>query len=149
MKFQVMKKLLFLGLILLSFWACNSSKTMAVNEDKTSQPKASDTIRIANEELEYEIIIIDPGFNSWVISQAKPRNFYSQSYLEGRNRVYVAEWNNRALQPNRYNPNLYGMRIDYSPGTDYGYEVNYLLYNYLIYFQIKNKQQLAGFVPRQ
>ncbi len=144
-----MKKLLYLGLISLIFWACNSSKTIAVNEDKTSQPKASDTIRIANEELEYEIIIIDPGFNSWVISQAKPRNFYSQSYLEGRNRVYVAEWNNRLLQPNKYSPNLYEMRIDYSSGTDYGYEVNYLLYNYLIYFQIKNKQQLAGFVPRQ
>ena len=144
-----MKKLLFLGLILLSFWACNTTKTIAASEDKTSKPKASDTIRIANEELQYEIIIIDPGFNSWVISQAKPRNFYSQSYLEGRNRIYVAEWNNRTMQPQRYNPNLYEMRIDYSSGTDYGYEVNYLLYNYLIYFQIKNKQQLAGFVPRQ
>ena len=73
----------------------------------------------------------------------------SQSYLEGRNRVYVTEWNNRFLQANSYNSNLYEMRIDYSPAIDYGYEVNYLLYNYLIYFQIKNKQQLAGFVPRQ
>ena len=85
-----MKKLLYLGLIILSFWACNTSKTIAVNQDKISQPKASDTIRIANEELEYEIIIIDPGFNSWLNSQAKPRNFYSQSYLEGKNRVYVS-----------------------------------------------------------
>ena len=63
--------------------------------------------------------------------------------------MYVSEWNNRVLQPNRYNPRLYEMRIDYSPGIDYGYEVNYLLYNYFIFFQINNKQQLAGFVPRQ
>ena len=143
-----MKKLLYFGFILLSFWACSTSKNMGNNEGKTSQPKASNTIRIANKDLEYEVIIIDPGFNYWLNSQAKPRNFYSQSYLEGRNRIYVAEWNNRVVQPNRYNPNLYEMSINYSPSTDYGYEVNYLLYNYLVYFQIKNKQQLAGFVPR-
>ena len=148
MKFNAMKKLLCFGLILLSFWACSTSKNIAHNKVTSSQPKASDTIRIANKELEYEVIIIDPGFNYWLNSQAKPRNFYSQSYLEGKNRVYVAEWNNRVLQYNRYNPNLYEMNIDYFPGIDYGYEVNYLLYNYLIYFQIKNKQQLAGFVPR-
>ena len=143
-----MKKLLFFGLVLLSFWACNTLKNIVANEDKTSQPKASDTIRIANDELEYEVIIIDPGFNYWLNSQAKPRNFYTQSYLEGRNRIYVTEWNNRVLQPNRYNPNMYEMSINYSPSTNYGYEVNYLLYNYLVYFQIKNKQQFTGFVPR-
>lgn len=139
-----MKKLVYFGLVLLSFWACSTSKNIPVNEDKTSQTKASDTIRIANKDLEYEVIIIDPGFTYWLNSQAKPRNFYSQTYLEGRNRIYVAEWNNRVL----YKPNLYEMSIDYSPNIDYGYEVNYLLYNYLVYFQIKNKQQLAGFVPR-
>lgn len=136
------------GLILGFFWACSTSKNMANNEDKASQPKASDTIRIANEELEYEVVIIDSGFNYWLNSQAKPRGFYTENYLEGRNRIYVAEWNNRAMQPQRYNPNLYEMQINYNYNTQYGYEVNYLLYNYLIYFQIKNKQQLAGFVPR-
>ena len=148
MKFKAMKKLFVFGLVLLTFWTCNTSKNIAANEDKITKLKASDTIRIVNEELDYEVIIIDPGFNYWLNSQAKPRNFYSQPYLEGRNRIYVAEWNNRVLQPNKYNPNFYEISINYSPGIDYGYEVNYLLYNYLVYFQIKNKQQLAGFVPR-
>jgi hypothetical protein len=39
------------------------------------------------------------------------------------------------------------MRIDYNPGINYGYEVNYLIYNYMIYFQNTNKQKLAGYVP--
>ena len=40
------------------------------------------------------------------------------------------------------------MQIDYQAHIDYGYEVNYKLYNYFIYFQIQYKQRLAGFVPR-
>ena len=144
-----MKNIVCFGLILLSFWACSTSKTTAASTPKTGANFVSDTVRIANEELQYEIIIIDPGFTTWLNSRARPRNFYSKSYLRSRNILYVSEWNNRVLQPYRFNPGLYEMRIDYSAGIDYGEEVNYLLYNYFIFFQISNKQQLAGFVPRQ
>jgi hypothetical protein len=108
----------------------------------------SDTVTIANNELEYEIIIIEPGFNFWLVSQARPEGFYSQSYLENRNIIYATEWNNRVLQPQRYNPSLYEMRVDYQQGIDYGYEVNYKLYNYFIYFQLTYKQRLGPFTPR-
>lgn len=144
-----MKNVLYLGLILLFFWACKSSKTIAANDAKVTTTKESDTVRIANDELEYEVIVIEPGFNTWLNSQAKPRGFYSESYLKSRNIMYVTEWNNRVLQSNIYNPRLYQMQINYSPGIDYGYEVNYLLYNYFMFFQIQYKQQLSGFFPRQ
>ena len=90
---------------------------------------------------------MDSGFNSWLAGNAKPRGFYSESYLEDRNQIYVSEWNSRAMQPQRYN-DLYTMQIDYDRHIHYGYEVNYLIYNYMIYFQIANKQQLGGFAPR-
>jgi hypothetical protein len=126
--------------------ACNSSKTQKTFEDK---PKLeSDTIRISNEAIEYDVIIIDGGFTSWFNSNAKPRNYYSQSYLEARNKIWVLEWNRRAMMPSQYNPNLYEMIINYETTVDYGYEVNYMIYNYLVYFQLTNKQQLGGFVPR-
>jgi len=126
--------------------ACNSSKAQKTFEDK---PKLeSDTIRISNEEIEYDVIIIDGGFTSWFNSYARPRNYYTQSYLEARNRIWVLEWNRRAMLPSQYNPNLYEMTINYQAGTDYGFEVNYMIYNYLVYFQLTNKQQLGGFVPR-
>jgi hypothetical protein len=45
----------------------------------------NDTIRIANDTLEYEVIIIDPGFSTWLASRSLPRNYHSQSYLENKN----------------------------------------------------------------
>ena len=141
----------FVSILLIAFliFSCNTTKQSVIkNEEKLASLKLNDTVSISNDELEYEIIIIEPGFNYWLASRARPEGFYSQQYLESRNLIYVTEWNNRVMQPFRFNPNLYEMRIDYSPGIDYGYEVNYKLYNYFIYFQLTYKQQLAGFVPR-
>ncbi len=137
---------IYIFLILFVIVACSTQKT---NIAATKKPATSinDTIRIANDELEYEVIIIDSGFSTWLASMASPRNYYSQSYLENKNRQYVQEWNSRVSQPQRYNPNLYEMRIDYDPTINYGYEVNYLIYNYMIYFQNTYKQKLAGYVP--
>ncbi|MEO8772978.1 MAG: DUF6146 family protein [Gelidibacter sp.] len=137
-------RLLFLGLLIVS---CGSSKS-AVNRTSNSNTTLQDTVRIANDSLEYEILIIEPGFNSWLASTAKPEGYYSQSYMETRNIQYVMEWNQRVLQPQRYNSNLYELQIDYQPNVDYGYEVNYKLYNYFIYFQLTYKQRLGTFVPR-
>ena len=108
----------------------------------------NDTVTIENDELEYEIIIIEPGFNFWLASRAQPEGFYSQQFLENRNYIYVIEWNQRVLQPQLFNPNLYELQIDYEPNIDYGYEVNYKLYNYFIYFQLTYNQRLGPFVPR-
>ena len=142
-----MKKYIYLvALLLCLIIGCNSSKPLISNADnKAITP--NDTIRIANDSLEYEVIIIDPGFSTWLASRAFPRNYHSLSYLENKNLIYVNEWNNRAMQPQRYNPNLYEMSIDYSPNIHYGYEVNYLIYNYMIYFQNTYKQKLNSYVP--
>lgn len=129
-------------------FSCNSSKTVTQNETKTKTKLENDTVRIANNEIEYEIIIIDIGFSSWFNSYAKPKGYHSQSYLEARNNIWVTEWNRRVLLPHQYNPNWYEMQIDYNSSTNYGYDVNYMLYNYLVYFQLTNKQQLGGFTPR-
>jgi hypothetical protein len=110
--------------------------------------QVKDTVRIANDSLEYEVVIIEPGFNGWLQSTARPRGYYSESHLESRNRQWVMEWNSRVNQPNRYDPNLYEMRINYDFGVHYGYEVNYLIYNYFIYFQMHYKQKLGTFDVR-
>lgn len=142
-----MKNLILLLVLVVSFVGCNSTSKTS-NSSINSEQKSTDTVRIANDSLEYEIIIFDVGFSTWLATTARPEGYYSQSYLEGRNQIYVMEWNNRVNQPSRYNSNLYEMRIDYSPHIDYGYEVNYKLYNYFIYFQLYYKQQLSNFVPR-
>jgi len=148
------------AILLFLLIGCNSSKPAVSSHDKTLTVKndtiqitqqpfrvTNDTIRIANDELQYEVIIIDPGFSTWLASMAYPRNYHSLVYLENKNRIYVNEWNNRVMQPQRYNPNLYEMTINYEPHINYGYEVNYLIYNYMIYFQNTYKQKLNGSVP--
>lgn len=142
-----MKKIVSILIILLTIIACSSASQNMASIDNISAKKGNDTVRIANDSLEYEVIIIDNGFNYWLNTQAYPRNYHTLSYLENKNYQYVLEWNLRVSQPNRYNPNLYEMTIDYQPQIHYGYEVNYLIYNYMIYFQNTYKQKLAGYVP--
>jgi hypothetical protein len=139
-----MKSLVLFSFILISIISC---KTKNISSNTIPNKVVNDTIRIANEELEYEVIIIDPGFSTWLNSIAFPRGYYSETYLENRNLFYVSEWNRRVLEPYRYNPNLYEMQINYDNSIHYGYEVNYLIYNYMVYFQNTYKQNLFGFVP--
>jgi hypothetical protein len=147
-------------LILVLLLSCNSKKSVITDVEKDLKFKndtiqiakndvkvTNDTVRIANDSLEYEVIIIDPGFSTWLASRSFPRGYHSQSYLENKNIFYVTEWNNRVIQPQRYNPNLYEMSINYDRNINYGYEVNYLIYNYMIYFQNTYNQRLYGFVP--
>ncbi|PZR21883.1 MAG: hypothetical protein DI539_06965 [Flavobacterium psychrophilum] len=133
-----------IGLII----AC-STKNNIPSQSKSPVVAASknDTVRIANDSLEYEVIIIDPGFNTWLASRARLRGYYGQSYLENKNRFWVTEWNLRAMNPQRFGE-LYQMPIDYKPQINYGYEVNYLLFNYLVFFQQTNNQKLGGVIPQ-
>ena len=136
--------LLALSLIVL-FFSCNSSKDKITTvKPETVTETVNDTVRISSKDLEYDVIIIEPGFNTWLVTNAKPESFYTQNFLEARNIRLVTEWNNRAAQPSKYNSNLYEMQINYQNGVNYGFEVNYKMYNYFIYFQNKYKQNLLG-----
>jgi len=133
--------LFLVGIILIT---CKSRTTGAIQVNHA----VKDTVKIANDSLSYEIIIVEPGFYSFLNGTARPRNYYSQHFLEERNRLFVLEWNIRVDMPFVYPPDLYGWHIDYNSTIDYGYEVNYLLYNYFIYFQMRYHQKLSGFIPR-
>lgn len=140
--------ILIFAIILISCGSSKESLSISNAEKKAFEQVEGDTITISSDKTEYEIIIIEPGFYTWLNSIAKPEGYYSQSFLENRNYLMVLEWNQRVLQPMRYNPNLYELQIDYSQNIDYGYEVNYKLYNYFIYFQRKYNQRLGPFIPR-
>ncbi|MEP1488590.1 MAG: DUF6146 family protein [Algibacter sp.] len=145
-----MKTFIYILLVCGFIISCSTSKkTAPLNKDARTEALAkNDTVTISNDELEYEIIIIEPGFNFWLSSRARPEGFYSQQYMENRNVQYVIEWNQRVNQPSRFRSDLYEMQIDYRSGIDYGYEVNYKLYNYFIFFQLTYNQRLGSFVPR-
>ncbi|AXT53981.1 hypothetical protein D1818_03665 [Aquimarina sp. BL5] len=133
-----MKNSIYTFILVLCIYSCGTTKDRKL--DVTSANEISDTVRIANDSLEYEIIIIEPGFNGWLVTQ-RPRGYYSQQFLESRNRLYVTEYNQRVMQPQLFDPNLYILQINYEQQTDYGYEVNYLLYNYFLFFEKQYRQR--------
>ena len=132
-----MKQLIYLIVTIFIIVGCSS--TSKISEVDTQLPDGA--VRIANNELEYEIIIIDPGFETYLLSIAKPANFYSQAYYETKNKLYVIEWNIRVNNPLGYNSNIYENKIDYDFNTDYGLDVNYKLFNYFKFVEYKYKQQ--------
>ena len=134
---KTLQHILALSIIGIMLWSCGPSPIK--NTSNTNE----EPVVIANDSLEYEIIIIDPGFTTYLNSIAKPEGYYSQTYLENKNRLYVINWNYRAQNPLQFNPNIYENVIDYSPHIDYGYEVNYKLFNYFEFAQRKYKMSLG------
>lgn len=134
-----MKKIIYTFILAAFIIGCATTKTTKDISD-TAQA-LSDTVRIANDSLEYEIIIIEPGFNAWLATQ-RPRGYYEQFWLENRNIFLVAEYNRRFFNGLQFDPNLYIQQIDYRREIDYGYEVNYLLWHWFQFFQQQNNQNL-------
>lgn len=136
-----MKEILIVFLFFTLIYGCESTQKVTEKGKEISQESRIDTIKIENEELEYEIIILDIGFNNWLMTQ-RPMSYYTVEWLEIRNKFYVAEWNRRVLMPGYYDPNLYMQMIDYQPTVEYGLEVNYMLYMYFEFFQQRYNQRL-------
>lgn len=125
--------------IALTILSCASSKS-SIQGDSNAAVTKKDTLRIANDSLEYEILIVEPGFYAWLDTQP-PMSFHGIDYLETRNHRYVLAYNNRVYNPS-YSELLYPMEINYDATVHYGLEVNYLLYNYFLFFEQKYNQKL-------
>lgn len=102
---------------------------------ESSMGLATDTLKLetANgEDEEYEIIILDPGFDSWFLRNKKSPSFYDQSYLENWNQRLVQQWNSLigTRLPGGCAPTVY---IDYRNDVDYGLELNHKLFYYFWY----------------
>jgi hypothetical protein len=129
-----MKSVLIIGMILLLFFQPDGICQKKRNEVKVQ------TDSVAVDSVEYELIILDSGFDSWL--GTKPSmNFYSTQYYEMKNMLYVAEWNSRNQNPMHFG-NLYESRIEYYPNIKYGLELNYKLYYYFKYFEETNHVKL-------
>jgi hypothetical protein len=121
--------------------SCKTTKKTEVPNQKVELIKEDSTAQ--EDSTEYELIVMDSGFESWLATQP-PANYYSQQYYENWNHLYVTEWNNRHNNPLRYG-DFYETHIDYDPNTDYGLELNYKLY---YYFRFIEKEYGIVLVPR-
>lgn len=145
-----MKNLLYIFLLGVFIYSCSSPRERGPLYGEasdglydTTETAANDTVRIANDSLEYQIIIIEPGFSTFLQSIARPEGYYSQSYLENKNRFLVTDYNQRVQQPFRYSPEIYAQEINYDPSIDYGYEVNYKLYYWFVFLSRQYNQRFS------
>lgn len=117
-----MKKIVFVYLLSFLFFGLCQDIIGQDNQRKVEVINPEDSI-------EYEIIIFDAKFDTYLASIAKPKEFYSNHYYESWNIRYVQVWNERHSNPIRFG-DFYESYIDYNAFTDYGLDLNYKLYNY-------------------
>jgi hypothetical protein len=106
--------------------ACAGNKKLVKVAINDRESEASDSV-------EYELIVFDPGFETWFITHSKPEWYHSQEYYESWNRQYVSAWNEKALSP-RFS-RIFETTIDYDYFTDYGLELNHKLFYYFQYVE--------------
>jgi hypothetical protein len=131
-----MKKSIFIGLVILVAFQLNGYSQKNKNQARVMP----DTIKI--DSVEYELIVLDPGFDSWLATKP-PENYYSKDFYELKNNLYVTEWNYRYDSPQKFG-SLYDSRIDYDPFIDYGLDLNYRLYYYFLFFEESNHVKLLA-----
>jgi hypothetical protein len=131
-----MKRIFVIAIVLLALMEPDGYSQKNKNPVKVKP----DTINA--DSIEYKLIVLDPGFDSWLAAKP-PMDFYSKEYYELKNRLYVTEWNYRYQQALRYG-DLYENIIDYDFNTDYGLEMNYRLYYYFRFFEETNHIKLLN-----
>ena len=109
-------------LVLLVAWSCSLSQ-------KTGSDNRHSTIK--SDSTEYEITIIDPGFDQWYLMHYSPAKDHSNEYYRSRNQVAICTWNDYFTR-NRYR-RVIDDYIFYDNSVDYGIEVNRKLYWYFKY----------------
>ena len=123
-----MKRILIALFGMLFILSCTSSNRMMTVPDEN-------LVDIKENNEEYELIVIDPGFESWFITTWSPAKDRSLSYYSIWNQRYVTAWNYKATRPltSKYFENI----IMYDPTVDYGIELERKLYYYFRYVDTK------------
>lgn len=100
--------------------------------------KKENAVKIDSTKTMYELIIIDPGFDSWYMLQDSPANYKMEEYYKLWNQRYAIEWNRLYRNGN----NDVDSDIDYRVEIDYDFEFQHKLYYYFKFWEQKNKRRL-------
>jgi hypothetical protein len=118
-----MKLGFFIGIIALMVWACSPVKEVS-KTSATLTKNSKDT-------TEYEVIIVDIGFDTWYLTNYSESKDRSNEYYRYKDMVAVMNWNNY-YHLGRYD-RVIDSYIDYRPDIDYGIELNRKLFWYFKY----------------
>ena len=108
----------------LSIAACNVQQPL----HKAATPEIA-----PEDSAEYELIVFDPGFETWYMLKNSPALDHSIDYYKNWNYQYVQEWNHKS-GTSRYS-RLLGPPITYDPNENYPIEIEHKLYYYFQYVE--------------
>lgn len=119
-----MKQIAFLIIAVIVIYGCSTQSVLT---------NTNDQLTAIEDSTEYELLILDIGFESWFATRNLISNAHSNTYYKNWNQIYVNEWNQLHMQGHPYFENY----IDYTPFEDYGFDINYKLYNYFQFVEDK------------
>lgn len=131
----VMKYILFLWVLVFLAGACTLHRKTSGIQIQNQESEQKDS-------TEYELVIFDPGFESWFVSHSRPSWYHSPEYYKNWNQQYVTAWNAKAMSP-RYS-RFFESTIGWDPFVDYGLELNHRLF---YYFQYVEKELKIPILP--
>lgn len=88
------------------------------------------TPEIAPEDSDFELIVLEPGFDSWYMQKLAPEFDRSIEYFRYWNNQYVLEWNNSSAISRHF-----GTPINFDPNENYPREIEHKLYYYFQYVE--------------
>ncbi len=125
-----MRHIILILSAILILGACSVKKTVVKIEDQSS----------FGDSVQYELIIDEQGFDSWVATNSKPIWYHEKEYYRTWNILYQTEFNYRVLHTDMGHP--FTETIDYDPQTEYGLELEYKLYWYFKFIEYKYNTKL-------
>lgn len=123
----MMKRLLIIITTGLLAWGCTTvNQPITITDKNVIQPNGE-------KEDEYELQVLDPGFNTWFETTWSPAKDRSKQYYDTWNDRYVDAWNYKASSA-RYSY-FFTEPINYDYNTDYGMNVDRKLFYYFQYVE--------------
>lgn len=120
-----MKTLGIIGFLLVVMCGCSSQKEIV----KIGQPNR---VGVKNN-TEYELIVFDPEFETWFMTNFSPAKDHTNEYYQSWNNQYVSDWNYHYMAGHM--PTVFENYIDYDYTVNYGINLNRELYYYFRYVE--------------
>jgi len=129
-----------LGIIFMVFLllGCTSS-------GRLSRAPAENIIDLSQNEEEYELIVLDPGFETWFATTWNLGKDRSVEYYSHWNYRYVSDWNYKVTR--LHTSQFFDTMIQYDPTIDYGIAIERKLYYYFRWVDTKLGIQVLNTPP--
>jgi len=133
---KIVKSSMFIILAIVFAIACNTSKHAEGDHTRIEE----------NDSTEYDLIVLEPGFDSWYVMHDQPSKYRSIEYYRNWNIRYVSDWNYRVSRPSR--TNFFLDLINYDVNEKYPFELEHKLFYYFMFVENELKIPILEGGPR-